>query len=177
MQFVITPPSGPNIHPFQELERENVKLKGKTVIELRRLCGHHRTVPNSYKLEGVVKEGTCAQRISQVTEIWKGRYNGEVVALKVLRVPRDDPHVQRTKSVSTSRRSGGLPSLSRYLTHSAAFLQGSGVDEADQPRQHTPFPRSIDDFLRLLHGVSLVRKWQHHGVSEEEARYQSIRLG
>ena len=50
-----------------------------------------------------MKEGDCAQRISQVTEIWKGRYKDEVVALKVLRVPRDDPQVQRTKSVSISR--------------------------------------------------------------------------
>ena len=64
------------------------------------LCGRHCIVPTSYKLKGVVKEGDRAQRISQVTEIWKGRYNDEVVALKVLRVPRDDPHVQRTKSVS-----------------------------------------------------------------------------
>lgn len=54
-----------------------------------------------------MKEGDRAQRISQVTEIWKGRYNGEVVALKVLRAPRDDPHVRRTKSVSMSCDSQG----------------------------------------------------------------------
>ena len=147
MQSVIDSPSGPHMHLFQELARENVKMKGKTLIELRRLCGHHRIVPNSYKLGGVVKEGYSAQQISRVIEIWKGRYDGDVVALKVLRVPRDDPHIQRTKSVSTSRRSGGPPSLSRHLTHGAAFLQGSGVDEADQPRQHTPFLRNINDFL------------------------------
>jgi hypothetical protein len=48
-----------------------------------------------------VKGGGPAQRISQVTEIWKGRYNDELVALKVLRVPRDDPQVGGIKSVST----------------------------------------------------------------------------
>ena len=71
----------------------------------------------SYKLEGVEKEGDNAQHISKAktTEIWKGRYKDEVVALKVLRVPRDDPHIQRAKSVSgpcdlqrvTCRRSDG----------------------------------------------------------------------
>ena len=79
------------MHPFQEVARGNAKPKGKTVIELRRLYGHYRTVPNPYRLEGVVKEGDSAQQISQVTEIWECRYNGEVVALKVLRVPRGDP--------------------------------------------------------------------------------------
>lgn len=97
------------MHPFQDLACGNVKSRTKTVIELRRLCGHHRTVPNLYKLEGVVKEGDCAQRISQATETWKGRYNGEVVALEVLRVPRDHPHLQQTKSVSPSRCSEGVP--------------------------------------------------------------------
>ncbi|KAF9650321.1 kinase-like protein [Thelephora ganbajun] len=75
------------------------KSKGKTTIELRRLCGRHCTVPTSYKLADVVKEGDCAQRNSRVAEIWKGRYRDAVVALKVLRVSQDDPHMQRTKSL------------------------------------------------------------------------------
>jgi len=68
------------------------------MIELRKLCGKHRTIPTSYKLEGVNKEGEYAQRISKATEIWKGRYKDEVVALKILRLPRDDPYIQRVKS-------------------------------------------------------------------------------
>lgn len=60
-----------------------------------------------------MKEGDHAQHITLVTEIWKGRYNNEVVALKILRVPRDDPQIQRTKSVSAtgSPREKGYPSL------------------------------------------------------------------
>ena len=58
-----------------------------------------------------MKEGSRAQRISQVTEIWKGRYNDEVVALKILRVPRDDPHVHETKSVSMSCDNPGVSGL------------------------------------------------------------------
>jgi len=70
------------------------------IIELRGLCADHCTVPTSYQLEGVTKEGDCPQRICQETEIWKGGYNGEVAMLKVFRGPRDY-HVQKTKSVST----------------------------------------------------------------------------
>jgi hypothetical protein len=44
----------------------------------------------------------CQEEISKATEIWKGRYKGEAVALKVIRVPQDDPYIQRTKSVSGS---------------------------------------------------------------------------
>jgi len=86
----------------QELARGVSKSKGKNLIELRKLCGKYQTIPVSYQLEGVEKEGECAQRISTATEIWKGRYMGEVVALKIPRVPRDSPYRQRTKSVSGS---------------------------------------------------------------------------
>ena len=47
-----------------------------------------------------MRSGENPQHISQVTEMWKGMYKEEVVALKILRVPRGDLHVQRTKSVS-----------------------------------------------------------------------------
>jgi hypothetical protein len=40
------------------------KSKGQSIIELRKLCGKHRTVPTSYKLEGVEKEGECARKRS-----------------------------------------------------------------------------------------------------------------
>jgi len=58
-----------------------------------------------YKLEGVVKEGDIPKyrHPTGATEIWKGKYKGDVVALKVLRVPKDDPQMQGIKSVSMSR--------------------------------------------------------------------------
>ena len=56
-----------------------------------------------YKLEGVVKEGELAQHISPVAEIWKGRYNAEEVALKVLMVYRGDNDVQKMRSASSIR--------------------------------------------------------------------------
>jgi len=70
--------------------------------KLRDLCGTHHTVPRLYKLEGVTREGDRPNRTSKAADIWKGRYNGKVVALKVLRLPRDDPRLQKTKRVSPS---------------------------------------------------------------------------
>jgi len=75
---------------------------GQSIIELRKLCGKHRTVPASYELEGVKKEGDRAQRVSKATEIWTGRYDDKMVAVKVLRVSQEDPSIQRAKSVSVS---------------------------------------------------------------------------
>ena len=85
---------------FQELARGVSESMGQSVIELRKLCGKHRTVPTAYKLDGVEKEGEYPQHISKATEIWKGRYEGKAVALKILRLPRDDPYIQRVKTVS-----------------------------------------------------------------------------
>ena len=74
----------------------------KGVIELRTLCGYYCTVPTLYQLKCVTKEGYYPQSTSQEAEVWKGRYNGEVVALKVLRGPRGDSRLRNTKTVSMS---------------------------------------------------------------------------
>ena len=75
-----------------------------------------------------MKEGGHPRSISRETEIWKGMYNGETVALKVLRGRGD--YVRKTKSVSTlcDPQSGGW--LVIALTDKIAVLRGSGVDEA-----------------------------------------------
>ena len=52
-----------------------------------------------------MKEGHHAQHVSPVTEIWKGRYNEKEVALKLIRVHRDDPQAEIVQSVSMSRDS------------------------------------------------------------------------
>lgn len=49
-----------------------------------------------------MKEGDYPQSTSKAAEIWKGMYNGEVVALKVLRVPQGDPQAQTIQSVRVS---------------------------------------------------------------------------
>ena len=57
-----------------------------------------------YKLNGVVKEGFYARHNSPTTSIWKGRYKGEEVALKDIRVSHDNSN--KAKSVSTSFDTG-----------------------------------------------------------------------
>ena len=47
-----------------------------------------------------MKEGDRPQRISQVTEIWKARCGDEAVALKVIRISRDDPRAKKARAVS-----------------------------------------------------------------------------
>ena len=115
---------------MQELALGTPKGKGERIIELRRLCGKHRIVPASYKLEGVEKEGEFAQRNSTVAGVWRGRYDGKVVALKVLRVSQNDPDRQRIKSVSASCDLRRL--LAGFLKDGVAVLQRSGVDETVQ---------------------------------------------
>ena len=43
-------------------------------------CVADITIQATYRLEGARKEGTFAQHISSVTEIWKGKYKGKKVA-------------------------------------------------------------------------------------------------
>jgi len=81
------------------------------------LCGTHDTVPTSYELEGVMREGDYRLRISRVIEIWKGRYKDESVALKVLK-SRRGPHTSQFKEVSMSR----TPQRTVVLTDGTAAL-------------------------------------------------------
>ena len=114
-----------------------------------------------------------------VTEIWKGQYNGDVVALKVLRIPRDDPQMQGIKSVSTSRGPLVAGLFVVVLIDDVAVLQGGSVNDAAQARKYPPSLRGVHDGLRLLPGISLVRERKHHRLFEGEtgSRYQSLRLG
>ena len=90
----------------QRLARGNPGPADKDYTELQRLCGRHRTVPTQYNLGGITREGDVSKRISKVIEIWKGRYNDEVVALKVLKVSLQDPHILAFTSVSVPRDPG-----------------------------------------------------------------------
>jgi hypothetical protein len=83
------------------------KGKGKKIIELRKLCGDHRTVPSAYKLKEVIKTGTHSQVTSQVAEVWKGKYKDGQVALKIFRIPPNDPKFQRIKKVCLFRGQEG----------------------------------------------------------------------
>jgi len=94
----------------QELVRRNPGPGGAGVIELLTMCDYYHTVPASYQLEGVTKEGDRPKSIFPDTEIWEGKYDGKVVVLKVLRGPRVDSHMQKTDTVSTSSDPQSLPS-------------------------------------------------------------------
>jgi len=167
------------ILPSQELAHENPISKGNITIELRKLCGKHHIVPKSYKLEGVVKEGELPQhrQPTGMIEIWKGRYNDEAVALKVLRVPPGDPQIRGIKSVSTLFGPSRVGLFDYVLIDGVAVLQGSGIDDAAQARKYSPFLRGIDDCIRLLPGISLVQEREYHGLSEGGAERQSVRSG
>ena len=143
--------------------------------ELRRLCYHHRTIPTTYKLEGVVREGDLSQCVSQVVEIWKGRYKDEVVALKVLKVSQRDPHVlEFTRVRMPHDPPGRRVSFVVGLTDDIAALQRNGATKGDQTQEHPPFLRGINNHRHLLHDIPLVREWEHYGLPGKEARCQSI---
>lgn len=92
-------------------------------------------------------EGDHSEYSSQDTEIWKGRYNNEVVALRILRVHQYGSRAQRTKSVSgVSGLQGGMSRVN-ILTDDIAVLQRSSIDDAAQARQHYPILWGIEDGL------------------------------
>ena len=107
---------------------ENPRQGVEGTAELRRLCGQRRTIPTSYKLEGIVREGDHSQHVSQAIEIWKGRYKDELVALKVLKISRQDPHISAFTRVSRPRDSWGRGLLIINLTDNTESVQGTGVN-------------------------------------------------
>ena len=110
----------------------------------------------SYELRGVMKQGGQAQRVSPMTEIWKGMYDGGAVALKVLRLSQGDPDIKAAKHVSVLYNPNAGSSFVAVLTDGAAVLQRSCFDEAARTQQHSPVLRGVNDRLPLLSGVSLV---------------------
>ncbi|KAF9785451.1 kinase-like domain-containing protein [Thelephora terrestris] len=87
-----------------ELTNRKEGLKGERYIELLQLCTLWHTVPTSYELPGVVKQGDRALHASMMTEIWEGMCGGKVVALKVLRL-----HKGKVNSDAEAHKDLGLP--------------------------------------------------------------------
>jgi hexokinase len=54
------------------------------------LCTFWHTVPTSYELEVAVDEKFQDPCTFGMNKIWKGMYDGEVVAVKILRLHKDD---------------------------------------------------------------------------------------
>ena len=89
--------------PFKELAGRH-ESRDAGIVELLELCGHWRMIPTSYQLEGVVKRWgyEYAQYTSKKAEVWHSKYREKEVALKILKVDRDDPQAQAVESVSMS---------------------------------------------------------------------------
>ena len=59
----------------------------KTFVLLKRMCRAHARLPSSYVIEdGIIAEGSRACALGGAADVWKGRYNGKLVAIKSLRI-------------------------------------------------------------------------------------------
>ena len=116
---------------FKELATGRHESRDGGTIELLKLCGYWCTVPTSYKLEGVVRN-YAAQHVSQMTEIWKARYSGREVAVKIVRVRQGDPLAQRVKRVSRLRNSRRRVFFGVVLTDGVGIVQRSSFDQGGQ---------------------------------------------
>ena len=66
---------------------ETKREQRKSFVLLKRMCRAHSKLPSSYVIEdGIVTEGSRACAFGGVADVWKGRYNGKLVAIKALRI-------------------------------------------------------------------------------------------
>ena len=79
-----------------------------------------------------MKWGWGAQHVSSTTKIRKGKYKWEEVALKVLRVSRDNPLPPTVKSVSVPHDSRMTVFFGVILMCGTGTLPGSSFDQATQ---------------------------------------------
>lgn len=77
----------------------DVKLKSKTLAHLRRVCSLHGVVPASYVLTGVVKDEPIPQKVSIVTETWRGSYKAKPVAIKIFKIAEGREDYDKIKEV------------------------------------------------------------------------------
>ena len=59
----------------------------KTFVLLKRMCRAHARLPSSYVIEyGIELEGSRPCALGGAADVWKGRYDGKLVAIKSLRI-------------------------------------------------------------------------------------------
>ena len=115
-----TPAPIPNAFRPKESQVNSSKLKTKkdqrkAFVLLKRLCRAHARLPSSYVIEeGIETEGSRAYAFGGAADVWMGRYDGKLVAIKSLRIcwpqgdmsndvviggGRIDPEMRRLKQV------------------------------------------------------------------------------
>lgn len=59
----------------------------KSFVLLKRMCRAHAKLPSSYMIEdGIETEGSHPCAFGGAADVWKGRYDGRLVAIKSLRI-------------------------------------------------------------------------------------------
>ena len=101
----------PNRSWLQILQNEKLpnNLKSVAFGILRRLSGRFRRLPRSYLIEeGLSKEGDIPFSTRGFTTLWKGRWDDNRVAIKMLRLGPDD---DKEKITAVSRKMGDRPQV------------------------------------------------------------------
>jgi len=66
---------------------ETKREQRKAFVLLKRMCRAHAKLPSSYVIEGgIEREGSHACALGGAADVWKGRYDGKLVAIKSLRI-------------------------------------------------------------------------------------------
>jgi len=139
----------------------------KAFVLLKRMCRVYARLPSSYVIEGGIEcEGSLACAAGGAADVWKGRYNGKLVAIKSLRICWPQGEAENYAGKSNLRVDRGvrklkqvrllIPLLSQTQKvdeHGIEILSRSSHLEAAFPPKPPPVPRCQRDPVPPCHGI------------------------
>lgn len=120
-----------------------------------KICGREALLPKSLPIPPHRVRSDTLLHCGGFTDVWKGKYNGQIVAVKILRV-HSTSDLEKAKKVNSSQL---VVLASRLITSYAAILQGGGnVEDASSSERAAIIGRR----RKSAHdGIRVDEEWEH----------------
>jgi len=130
----------------------------------RQLCGRMGLLPTSHIIPGKLIQ-TAGSPVARggFGDVWEGIYNDKRVAIKALRIYKDED-VQKVKKVILL-----VSPCHPRLTITTGLLQGGSDVATGLPPQRCPVPRSFGGVCTPLHGVGVDVQRERAGLRQEKS--------
>ena len=152
----------------QTLDNLSPEIRRRCLHYLSGICGRQNLLPRSLPIPLFCDLTETPQYAGEFGDVWKGQYNGQEVAAKVLRVQTSD--LERIRKVHRLQ----LMRIGELIVSHTAVLQGGRDTEKPSSSERATINGYYSDWRSARDGIGVDGEWEHQRICEGPSRCQSV---